>query len=154
MHPPESIVPPIVSTEHSDAHGAVPTSTNGLQVLAVEDNALNLMILRQQLGKLGCHTSTASNGQEALDQLGRRSFDIVLMDCLMPVMDGFEAARLWRRVESDGLRERTPIVAVTALVMQSDIDLCLASGMDEVLSKPLHLATLEDALLRWTRKRR
>lgn len=123
-------------------------------MLAVEDNALNLMILRQQLSKLGCRTTSAKNGQEAIELLRLGRFDIVLMDCLMPVMDGFEAARLWRRVESDGLRERTPIVAVTALVMQSDIDLCLASGMDEVLSKPLHLTTLEDALLRWTRKRR
>jgi len=122
-------------------------------VLAVEDNALNLMILRQQLTKLGCHTSTASNGQEALDQLGRSSFDIVLMDCLMPVMDGFEATRIWRRVESDGLRERTPSLAVTALVMQADIEMCRASGMDDVLNKPLHLASLEHALLRWARKR-
>lgn len=154
MPPPDSIVSPIGIPSNLDTSGRSPLhGTNGLEVLAVEDNPLNLMILRQQLGKLGCRTSSANNGQEAVERLRTRSFDIVLMDCLMPVMDGFEAARVWRRVESDGLRERTPIVAVTALVMQDDIDLCLASGMDQVLSKPLHLATLEAVLLRWTRKR-
>lgn len=155
MSSPPTIASPIGPTATMQTSSvAYSNGTVGLEVLAVEDNTLNLMILRQQLSKLGCRTTTATNGEEAIEQLLLRPFDIVLMDCLMPVMDGFEATRVWRRIEADGLRERTPIVAVTALVLQTDKDECHASGMDEVLAKPLRLASLESAILRWTAKRR
>lgn len=149
MHLPNAIPTqggnPIIESRSLDGYA----STSGLRVLVVEDNPTNLMILRQQLAKLGCSTTTATNGQEALDFLRAKVFDIILMDCLMPVLDGFETTRCWRRMESDEHRTRTPIVAVTALVLQADIDECLASGMDEVLNKPLRMAVLESILLRW-----
>lgn len=127
-------------------------TTAGLRVLVVEDNRTNQFILRQQLEKLGCRSWLAEDGRQALDHLERDRFDIVLMDCQMPVMDGFEATRHWRRMEAERSLDRTPIVAVTTLALQCDKDECIVSGMDAVLPKPLRLATLEDTLLHWTRR--
>ena len=124
---------------------------NGLNILLVEDNRTNQVVLRTLLHKLHHRTILAENGTEALDRLesSRSSIDIVLMDCQMPVMDGFEATRRWRTREIELGLGRKPILAVTALNLESTREECLLSGMDDVLTKPIHFSTLQQALGRW-----
>jgi len=127
---------------------------DGLRVLVAEDNRTNQMVLRRQLEKLGCRAGLVDDGRQALERLGGEDFDVVLMDCQMPVMDGFEATRLWRAEESRRDLARIPILAVTALTLKAEQDECLAAGMDEVLAKPLRQADLQAALDRWSPRRR
>jgi CheY-like chemotaxis protein/anti-sigma regulatory factor (Ser/Thr protein kinase) len=119
-------------------------------VLLVEDNPVNREVARCMLDNTGCQVECAGNGRDALDILNSRRFDLVLMDCQMPEMDGFEATRELRRMEADaGARQRLPVVALTANAMQGDRELCLEAGMDDYLSKPLGQAELAGVLKRW-----
>jgi signal transduction histidine kinase len=114
-----------------------------LQVLLVEDNPVNQEVARGMLESIGARVSTAGNGLEALQCLGHRAFDVVLMDCHMPEMDGYEATRRWRQHEaSQPAVPRTPIVAVTANALEGDGDKCKLAGMDLHLPKPFTLAQL------------
>jgi PAS domain S-box-containing protein len=124
-----------------------------LKVLVAEDNRTNQLVLRRQLEKLGCQAHLVDDGSQALDRLRAESFDLVLMDCQMPVMDGFEATRRWREEEASRGISRTPILAVTALTLQAERGECLACGMDAVLTKPLRQAELDGALRTWGRTR-
>jgi PAS domain S-box-containing protein len=117
------------------------------EILVVEDNRVNQIIARQILNKLGCKVEIASNGREACLALQRRSFDLVLMDCQMPEMDGFEATRSIRAAETG--KRRTPIVALTAGVLKEERDQCYAAGMDDFLSKPIERSLLESTLKKW-----
>jgi CheY-like chemotaxis protein len=118
------------------------------RILIVEDNPINLKVTRMQLQRLGVRVlDVAGNGVEAVALLSRTSYDLVLMDCQMPVMDGFEAARRIRDCERDGLR--TPIVAMTANAMNGDRERCLSSGMDDYVTKPCTQAQLEIVLRAW-----
>ena len=118
-----------------------------LSILLVEDNRINQMLAMRLLQKWGHVTTLAENGQQALDALsGESSFDIVLMDMQMPVMDGIEATQAIRAMESARNRIRTPIVAMTANAMQGDRDTCLAAGMDDYLSKPINPTELAEKL--------
>ncbi|MGD1049744.1 MAG: ATP-binding protein [Solirubrobacteraceae bacterium] len=117
----------------------------GLRVLIAEDNPVNQEVLLRQVGRLGLAADAVANGQEVLDALRERSYDAVLMDCQMPVMDGYTAAREIRVLEQDG-RARTPIVAVTANAMRDDLDRCRDAGMDEFVAKPVTLAALAGAI--------
>lgn len=119
------------------------------RVLVAEDDRTNQVVIRKQLAGLGCEATIMADGSLALAKYDEEPFDLILLDCQMPVMDGFEAARQIRRREDDKKRPRTPILAVTAWAMQEDQALCLESGMDEVLTKPLRPAELSDALFRW-----
>jgi signal transduction histidine kinase/ActR/RegA family two-component response regulator len=116
----------------------------GLRILAVDDNAVNLKVIQAILQKLGCQCVTATNGVEALEALSEAAFSAVMMDCQMPVMDGFEATAEIRRRE--GRELHTPVIAVTANAMDCDRERCLAAGMDAYLSKPVSLAKLKDIL--------
>jgi CheY-like chemotaxis protein len=119
-------------------------------VLLVEDNPVNQEVANAMLARLGAIVVIAWNGQAALDELQKQHFDIVLMDCHMPELDGYEATRRFREWESRDQRKRTPILALTANAMQGDKQKCLAAGMDAYLSKPFtadHLRTALDALL-------
>jgi signal transduction histidine kinase/CheY-like chemotaxis protein len=122
---------------------------HGRRVLVVEDNALNLLVVNSMLELMGVDITAVAHGAEALDALRRRRFDLVLMDCQMPVMDGFEAARNWRAEEAAQALTRTPVVALTANVMAADRERCLASGFDDHLGKPFTRAQLERLLVRW-----
>jgi signal transduction histidine kinase/ActR/RegA family two-component response regulator/HPt (histidine-containing phosphotransfer) domain-containing protein len=118
------------------------------RVLLVDDAAVNRKVAVTMLRKLGCHPDVANNGAEALRLLGASSYDLVLMDCQMPVMDGFAAARALRLREARSGRH-TPIVAMTAHAMQGDRERCLEAGMDDYLAKPVRREELENALQRW-----
>jgi signal transduction histidine kinase/CheY-like chemotaxis protein/HPt (histidine-containing phosphotransfer) domain-containing protein len=120
------------------------------RVLLVEDNPVNQELALHALEFMGLHTTLAHNGVEALEQLAAERFDMVLMDCQMPEMDGFEATLRWRQTESArGAEGRTPIVALTAGAVDGDRDRCLAAGMDDYLSKPFSLEQLQAILRRW-----
>jgi len=114
----------------------------------VEDNPVNQTLARAMLTKLGMTMSLAGNGLEAIDLVLEQDFDLVLMDCQMPVMDGYEATAAIRRLPA-GRGARLPIIAVTANVMQGDEQKCRSAGMDDFLAKPYTLATLRAALSRW-----
>jgi signal transduction histidine kinase/CheY-like chemotaxis protein len=117
-------------------------------VLVVEDNAVNRKVAVTMLTKLGYATEVATNGQDAIKALDRGQYQLVLMDCQMPVMDGFEATRLIRQ-QRQGL-ERVPIIALTANAMEGDRERCLDAGMDDYLSKPLQLLDLKLKLEAWS----
>jgi CheY-like chemotaxis protein len=119
------------------------------RLLLVEDNAVNQKVARRMLERLGfLHIEVACTGAEAVVAVDRGSFDLVLMDCQMPEMDGFEATKRIRML--DGARARVPILAMTANAMRGDRERCLESGMDDYMSKPLTSdvlsATIERAL--------
>jgi CheY-like chemotaxis protein len=114
------------------------------RVLLVEDNLVNQKVAQRMLEKLGCRVETAQDGREALEKFSAETFDAVLMDCQMPVMDGFEATREIRRREAnDG---RCPIIAMTAGAMQGDRERCLEAGMDDYVAKPVVKTELLRAL--------
>jgi len=121
---------------------------DGVRVLLVEDNPVNQKVAIRMLQKLGCVVELAENGQQALEKLERASYDIVLMDMQMPVMDGLTATRLLRQREQQTSHHQV-VIALTANAMQTDRELCLEAGMDDYLSKPLTLDALQVMLLRW-----
>ena len=120
-------------------------SING-HVLLVEDNPINQMIARKMLEKIGLESTLAADGQQALDQLQQRSFDAVLMDCQMPVMDGFEATR---HIRTQAALFELPIIAMTANVMEGDREKCISAGMNDYIGKPVVEKELRKTLSRW-----
>ena len=117
-------------------------------VLLVEDNPVNQKVAQAMLAKLGIPVEVANNGREAVEMVQVRDFDLVLMDCQMPVMDGYEATAAIRAMPG-GRGEHLPIIALTANAMQGDRQKCLEAGMDDFLSKPYGLAQLHATVLRW-----
>ncbi|MCU0659722.1 MAG: response regulator, partial [Polyangiaceae bacterium] len=107
-------------------------------ILVVEDNLINQKVLSAMLRKMGYRFELAADGRQAIEQIHRQHFDIILMDCFMPVMDGYEATRQIRATES----HHHTIIAVTANVLEGDREKCLAAGMDDYLAKPVDSATL------------
>ena len=120
----------------------------GLAVLLAEDNQVNQKVAAKMLAYLGCRVDLATNGQEAVELFRRGRYDCVLMDCQMPEMDGYEAATTMRGEEA-GTGRHVPIVALTAHAMVGDRERCLASGMDDYLSKPFKLEDLSRVLHAW-----
>ena len=119
----------------------------GLRVLVVDDNAVNQKVATKMLEKFGCRIDLASSGREAVELWARVPYALILMDCHMPDMDGFEATAEIRRRENPD--SRTPIVALTANAMAGDRDRCLEAGMDDYLAKPIKPAELRAAVTRW-----
>ncbi|MDH3284012.1 MAG: response regulator [Acidobacteriota bacterium] len=117
------------------------------RVLVAEDNRINQEVTVEMLELFGCTAVTASHGRDAIDALARERFDVVLMDCQMPVMNGLEAASEIRRNEKEaGVQRGIPIVALTANALEGDRDACLAAGMDDFLGKPFTLEQLHRVL--------
>jgi CheY-like chemotaxis protein len=127
---------------------AAPRPLRG-RVLLVEDNAVNLQVARRLLGLHGLTVDSAGDGEEALSRLAAADYDLVLMDCQMPRMDGYTATQRWRASEGERGVRAIPIVAMTANAMAGDREKCLAAGMSDYLSKPLSRPRLEQILLRW-----
>ena len=119
------------------------------RLLLVEDNPVNLAVAQRLISLTGMHCDTAENGEQALVRLSCEHYDIVLMDCQMPVMDGYSATEAWRRHEIEQGLPRLPIVAMTANAMAGDRQKCLDAGMDDYLSKPVSRQLLEETLGRW-----
>ncbi|MCC8988171.1 MAG: response regulator [Candidatus Contendobacter sp.] len=120
-----------------------------IRVLLAEDNPVNQQVALCMLENLGYRAEVAENGREALQALSVARYDLVLMDCQMPDMDGFETTRQWRAQEQANGGERIPIIAVTANALDGDRDVCLASGMDDFLAKPFTQQALAAMLQRW-----
>jgi CheY-like chemotaxis protein len=118
------------------------------RVLMVEDNPVNVTVGLAMLGRIGCTVTTAANGREGLERLAAGTFDLVLMDCQMPEMDGFTATAAIRAAEARGA-SRTPVIALTANAIEGDRERCLAAGMDDYLAKPFRLAELRAVIARW-----
>ncbi len=122
-------------------------AASGYRILIAEDNQVNQRVAARMLERLGHTADIAANGIEALDAMKKQRYDVVLMDCQMPELDGWEATREIRRREADG-SSRTPVIALTANAMQGDREKCLECGMDDFVSKPIQLAQLEEILTR------
>lgn len=115
-------------------------------ILIAEDNKTNLDVLICMLARFGLEADVAENGKEVLAKIARKKYDLILMDCNMPMMDGFEATREARRLERENQTRRTAIIAVTAKAMKVDRDECLRAGMDDYLSKPYCFSGLKRVL--------
>lgn len=124
----------------------------GLRVLVAEDNRTNQMVIQGLLRRFGVECELVENGEQALAacRRARQAFNLVLMDCEMPVMDGYVATREIRRLESAEGRPRIPIIAISAHVTQHHIDNCYAAGMDDHIPKPVSMGVLRDKLAQWS----
>jgi signal transduction histidine kinase/ActR/RegA family two-component response regulator len=144
-------LPHQVMPSHTDAASAL---IGNRRVLVVEDHPVNQILARTALQRLGCDVTIASGGKEGFEAAISHTYDLVLMDCQMPDVDGYEATRQIRQWESfEGVsaqRARTPIVALTAHAMPGDREKCEAAGMDDYLSKPFSGQDLFNVLQRWT----
>jgi len=115
-----------------------------LKILLVEDNLLNQRIVLFSLKKFNHEVTVANNGLEALEKFGEAEFDVILMDIMMPVMDGLEATvRIREAEEMSKTARRTPIIALTANTMDNDRNKCLSYGMDEFMAKPFDIEKLK-----------
>ncbi|MEG9856945.1 ATP-binding protein [Stenotrophomonas sepilia] len=137
----------LASAEHEQPAATLPPLH--LRVLVVEDNTVNRMVAEQLLRVFQCEVRNAADGEQALAALREGGLDIVLMDCQMPVLDGYAATHRWRAEEAETGRARLPIIAMTANAMAGDRERCLQAGMDDYLSKPIARATLHALLQRW-----
>jgi CheY-like chemotaxis protein/HPt (histidine-containing phosphotransfer) domain-containing protein len=140
-------------TSESPATGLVSaergsTSVGG-HVLLVEDNPVNRQVAQRLLTLIGVSFETAENGKEGVDKAATGQFDAVLMDCQMPVMDGYSATRAMRKLQADGQLGKLPIIAMTANAMVGDREKCLSCGMDDYMSKPLNRSMIEQMLRKW-----
>lgn len=126
-----------------------PAQTRGKRILVAEDQSVNWMLVERLLANRGHTAANAINGRQALEMLEAESYDLVLMDCQMPLLDGYATTRALRRHESDRSEPRTPVVAMTANAMEGDRDLCIAAGMDDYLAKPITSAAIDEVLERW-----
>jgi hypothetical protein len=124
----------------------------GSKILLVEDNPVNQRVAQRTLQKLAAEVTIANNGAEALERISAIDFDAVLMDCQMPVMDGFTATQRIRELEASRGGKRLPIIALTANVMSEDRERCIAAGMDAHLGKPIEPAQVIEALSRFLKQ--
>ncbi|HTV93948.1 MAG TPA: response regulator [Verrucomicrobiae bacterium] len=139
----ESLVPPSPQPNAAQQH-----APRAGRILLVEDNEVNRRITLLQLERLGYLAECAANGREAYERSADDDFDMILMDCQMPVMDGFEATRAIRKREGRTGRH-VPIVAMTANALTGDRDACFSAGMDDYISKPIAMTELQTTLVRW-----
>jgi signal transduction histidine kinase/ActR/RegA family two-component response regulator len=138
-----------IASEAAGPHsnGGAPNGSAPL-ILVAEDSPVNQVVVLRMLERAGFRAELACDGQEALELLAAKSYDAVLMDCQMPTLDGYEATAEIRRLEAGG--PRIPVIAMTAHAMKGDREKCLAAGMDDYLSKPLHRDVLTGVLAHWT----
>lgn len=150
----EALAPVDASGHDSGFHDTMPPHDADFQlsgeVLLVEDNEVNAFIASMTLESLGVTCQLARNGEVAVELFKTHTFDVVLMDCEMPVMDGYEAVGLMRAIEAeDAARTRTPVVALTAHALTGDREACLERGMDDYLTKPFDRNALAHTLSKW-----
>ena len=146
-----SLIPPIRKGEVSDSK-IRPGPRRDIQILLAEDNLVNQKVTGMMLKKLGYRADLAANGLEVLQALERQHYDLILMDVQMPEMDGLKATREIRRRWQD--KDQPAIIAMTALALEGDQEMCLGSGMDDYISKPVKMDMLKMALDKWSGKNR
>ncbi|MFI7588532.1 response regulator [Spongisporangium articulatum] len=120
-----------------------------VRILLVEDNEINRMVALGMLGRLGYHVDVAEDGLEALHEAARMQFDVILMDCQMPRLDGYATTRALRSQSKNQPNRHTPIVAMTAATMEEDRRRCEEAGMNDFIAKPIRFQALQEALTRW-----
>ena len=130
--------------------GAASPEPGSARILAAEDNPVNQLVIRKLIASLGHAVEVVSSGHEALTALQSNEFDLVLMDCQMPDMDGFATTAAIRGLPAPACT--VPVIAVTAHAISGDREHCLESGMDDYISKPIHLQELADVIDRWARR--
>ncbi|UGQ47221.1 response regulator [Massilia endophytica] len=123
--------------------------TSACRVLLAEDTEMNRTLVRILLTRLGCKVDEVVNGKQAVDALEHQRYDLVLMDCNMPVMDGFEATRLLRQREAERGLPRVPVIALTASAFAGDRERCLSGGMDDFMNKPLQVEEFMEMVQRY-----
>jgi signal transduction histidine kinase/CheY-like chemotaxis protein/HPt (histidine-containing phosphotransfer) domain-containing protein len=151
LEPLFGVQAPGARAEPAEARVEIETTADKLtgRVLLVEDNPVNQRVAQRLLDLHGLDVAAVGDGRQAVERLEREPFDLVLMDCLMPVMDGYAATRLWRERERTNGSGHLPILAMTANAMAGDRERCLAAGMDDYISKPLDRAALTQLLKKW-----
>ena len=139
---------------HEGGPGIAPLLAQGqpLSILVVDDHPVNRMLLKQQLEQLGLRAEIAAHGMVALSLWQAGHFNLIITDCHMPGMDGYELTRSIREIEQHETRERVPIIAWTANVLAEEERRCRAAGMDDMLTKPTELSDLREMLLKWSAK--
>ena len=135
-----------------DGRSFIASTLRPLYILLVDDVKINLIVLTAMLQRWGHRVETASGGKQALELLKAHQYELVFMDCQMPEMDGYECTRRIRLPETGVLNPRIPIIAVTAHAMTGDKERCLASGMDDYISKPINPSELQNKLAHWMPK--
>lgn len=140
---------PSESTTNTEQNPAVHEFNN--KMLLVEDNIVNQMVGQKMLETLGCTVSVAANGLECIDMYNQFSYDIIFMDCQMPVMDGFEATKKIREMEANSSQHQI-IIAMTANAVEGDREHCIQQGMDDYVSKPVDKDKLQAMLSKWVNK--
>lgn len=123
--------------------------TKANKLLLVEDNRVNQKVITQQLKSLGYEVDCVNNGQEALEIMDQISYRVVLMDCQMPILDGYKTTQIIREKEDEDAEQHTIIIGLTASAMKTDKEKCLAIGMDDYISKPASLKELKATLAKW-----
>jgi CheY-like chemotaxis protein len=136
--------------EAAELSPSVPTLLRG-RVLLVEDNPVNALVAEASLRRLGLEVESVADGEGAVARATSDPFDLILMDCQMPEMDGFAATEAIRRL--GGTAGATPIIALTANAMAGDRERCTAVGMDDYLAKPVKFATLERLIAHWASRK-
>jgi len=139
---------PVALVEYPAKSVAAPASSSGIRVLLAEDVKINQMVATRLLQQLGCSVEVANNGIEAVEAWRKKKYDVILMDCQMPEMDGSQATQLIRTLELKENRSSTPIIALTANSMEGDRERCLIAGMTDFVSKPINKDALGAALKR------
>jgi CheY-like chemotaxis protein/HPt (histidine-containing phosphotransfer) domain-containing protein len=154
---PEKIVHKETTLHHAEKTSTTAQtklSTFRAHILLVEDNTVNQEVGKAMIEHFGCVVDVANNGQEAVDAVATRNYDLVLMDCQMPVMDGYTATKAIRERETtlrseNGGNRHACIIALTAHAMEGDREVCLEAGMDGYMAKPFNMKQLEELLARW-----
>ncbi|RBP27104.1 signal transduction histidine kinase [Marinobacter pelagius] len=149
---PFELGPTVISGATRKAASARSPDEGVSHALVVEDNPVNQRVASAMLNRLGFRTDTAANGEEAVNivQRNHTGYDLILMDCQMPVMDGYEATRRIREWERSNGQQGIPIIALTADVLPATESICLGSGMNDFLAKPVRKENLQEVLGRWT----
>jgi len=136
--------------EQADHEATMASVSFSGNALLVEDNPVNQVVASKMLEKIGLSYELVNNGEEAIDRLREaHDFNLVLMDCQMPVMDGYVATEALRSYEAEQSLQRLPVIAMTANAMEGDRDKCLAAGMDDYVAKPVKLQALKETIARW-----
>jgi PAS domain S-box-containing protein len=128
------------------------TSISNLKILLAEDNEINQKLISKLFTKIGCYCDIVGNGAKAVEAYKNNKYDVILMDCQMPILDGYQATREIREYESNDLIPRIPIIAITANALKEDINNCLDAGMDKYIPKPINLDSLIKILKEYSNK--